>query len=402
MCCDRRGIAVPPPTVPPDRCSRRRSRIRGGADHRESAALACERARWCTGSSRAQSQHGRCRRMMGRPRRRTTRRRFQGSLGGGPWLTRRVLGPRQHVASPSMAGRVDANGAAYAGSQMLTQLYVNARADDSTLPSAPSSRNSGKRHSTGAARRRQEYAEYWDAPFLGRLGLADHVDASDLLASRRAALGRASRREPRGSDAPGVLLVEGKSYPGEMLEGSAATSPADSDRACSSRVPRVDAGPARLPLRHRTWTGRVPERQPTGSPVLAAIARGAHLAVHLLFTGDPRAPTTEAEWEAAALEADERLGLSDVDVPGAGHLAPRTAAQELLSVAGRGEVRGGSDPTCLPVGEAQRIDFSRRPYRPLRRKMRRDWRVSRCVPQRSRGIARSSRPLRSLLAPLRP
>jgi hypothetical protein len=77
-----------------------------------------------------------------------------------------------------MAGRVDASGAAYAGSQLQTQLYVNARAAelDASLrvefPELAEAAFDWRSPLTG-----KNYAEHWDAAFLNRLDLEAHADA---------------------------------------------------------------------------------------------------------------------------------------------------------------------------------------------------------------------------------
>jgi hypothetical protein len=98
-----------------------------------------------------------------------------------------------------MADRVDASGAAYAGSQMLTQLYVNVRTAEldagirAEFPELADATLDWR-----SPRSDKNFAEHWDAAFLERLDLDAHVDALKLLAKRRTALGRARHGLPAG------------------------------------------------------------------------------------------------------------------------------------------------------------------------------------------------------------
>jgi hypothetical protein len=125
--------------------------------------------------------------------------------------------------------RVDENGAAYAGSQLQTQLYVNKRERADQLDAAVRGEFSDLADATFQWRSPladDHYAEYWDAAFLKRLHLDDHVDALAKFGARRGGPhwdALALVKLP-GEPQAGVLLAEGKSYPDEMLKGSGATA----------------------------------------------------------------------------------------------------------------------------------------------------------------------------------
>lgn len=77
------------------------------------------------------------------------------------------------------------------------------------------------------------YSGYWDAAFLKRLELDEHVDAlAKFWPSGRPRWDALALVSLPGEPEAGVLLTEGKSYPDEMLKGSVAgaTDP-DSRRA---------------------------------------------------------------------------------------------------------------------------------------------------------------------------
>ena len=246
-----------------------------------------------------------------------------------------------------MAGRVDANGAAFAGSQQQTQLYVNKRTEQ--LDDAIRGEFSDLADATFDWRSPladEDYAEYWDRAFLEGVDLAQH--AADLKAfwptggPHWDALAVVNRP---GSDRPGVLLGEGKSYPGELYGSGCQAKPKSMSRTLIEKS--LGWTQEQLGVTTNTpaeWCGPLYQNANRLAHVywLRSLGVRAWL-VHLLFIDDPHGRTSEPEWEAAALEADERLGLSDVDVPGAGHvLLPARPREELLSVAGRGrEVRRG-------------------------------------------------------------
>lgn len=237
-----------------------------------------------------------------------------------------------------MAERVDASGAAYAGSQMLTQLYVNARTPEldagirAEFPELADATLDWR-----SPRADKNFAEHWDAAFLKCLDLDAHVDALKTFwpsgGPHWDALAIASLP---GSDAPGVLLVEGKSYPGEMLEGSPATSPPGSDsRVRIEKALAWTQGRLALPLNTATWTGPLYQNANRLAHLCWLQSRGVRTwLVHLLFTGAPRAPTTEKDWHDALQKADEALGLTGVAVPSAGHvLLPARPREELVATA---------------------------------------------------------------------
>jgi len=99
-----------------------------------------------------------------------------------------------------------------------------------------------------------------------------------------------------GTDRPGIVLVEGKSYPDELFgRGCQATEPSRSKIAAAiSRTQRwLEIGEELA-----RWMGRMYQ----------AANRLAHLywlrevlgvrawLVHLLFVGDPHGPTTRDQW----------------------------------------------------------------------------------------------------------
>lgn len=136
------------------------------------------------------------------------------------------------------APRTDsATGAAYAGSQLQTQLYVNRRTaalDDAVRSGLPEL--AGARLQWRSPLADDAYREYYGTAFLDRLGLLEHTAALKAFwparGPQRDAL--ALVHEPGGT-APGVLLVEGKSYPGELHSSGCQATPGSPSRQLIER-----------------------------------------------------------------------------------------------------------------------------------------------------------------------
>jgi hypothetical protein len=181
-----------------------------------------------------------------------------------------------------MSVRVDENGAADAGSQLQTQLYVNQRPGQ--LDDAIRAEVTDLAEATFSWRSplaADDYAEYWDKAFLKEVGLSHH--AADLKAfwptggPHWDALATVNLA---GSDRPGVLLGEGKSYPGELYGSGCQAKPNSLSRALIEKS--LAKTQELLGVRTKTpddWCGpALPERQPPRARLLAAFARRARLA----------------------------------------------------------------------------------------------------------------------------
>lgn len=235
-----------------------------------------------------------------------------------------------------MNERVDENGAAFAGSQLQTQLYVNRRAEDlnaslyETFPDLVGRTIEWRSPLVG-----DRYAEYWDRGFLECVGLGHH--AAELKAfwptggPHWDALAVVHTPD---SERPGVVLAEGKSYPGELYGSGCQAQPGSMSRALIEKS--LAWTQQRLGVTTRSaqeWCG----------PLYQNANRLAHLAwldslgvrawlAHLLFVDDPIGPTDAAAWETALALADRDLGLDAVSVPSAGHvLLPARSRDELFA-----------------------------------------------------------------------
>jgi hypothetical protein len=232
--------------------------------------------------------------------------------------------------------RVDENGAAYAGSQLQTQLYVNERADQ--LDAAVRGEFSDLADATFQWRSPladDHYAEYWDAAFLKRLHLDDHVDALAKFWARRGGPhwdALALVKLP-GEPQAGVLVAEGKSYPDEMLKGSGATATDPTSKYTIEKALAWTQGTLGLPPNTDTWTGPLYQNANRLAHVYWLRSRGVRAwLVHPLFTDNPHQKTTAAEWDKALKQADTALSLTGVPVEVARHvLLPAGTRDELLS-----------------------------------------------------------------------
>jgi hypothetical protein len=232
-----------------------------------------------------------------------------------------------------VAERIDANGRAYKGSKLQTQIYVNRRA-----PELERSLTEKLRSLPPSARFRwvspleaQGFVEYQDADFLRAVGLEAHVSALAAIWPARGPVWDALAVIEIEGDRPGVLLAEGKSYPAELFGGGCqATEPARSRIA--DALARTQRG-MDLPEEPERWMGRLYQ----------TANRLAHLhwlrdqlgirawLAHLLFVDDPHAPTARTDWIAAVDAASAELGLTETSMPFAGHvLLDARDRQELL------------------------------------------------------------------------
>ena len=235
-----------------------------------------------------------------------------------------------------MADRVDENGAAYAGSQLQTQLYVNKRTeqlDDAIRAAFDDLATATFEWRSPLAD--DHYAEYWDAAFLKCLNLDQHVDALARFWPKRGgphwdALALVALP---GESGAGVLLAEGKSYPNEMLKGSAASASDLTSMATIEKALAWTQGRLGIPLDLAAWMGPLYQNANRLAHVYWLRSRGVRAwLVHLLFTDDPHGPTTAPEWQDALAKADAALGLAGVTVDAAGHvLLPAGTRDELLS-----------------------------------------------------------------------
>jgi hypothetical protein len=237
---------------------------------------------------------------------------------------------------PFVSDRVDEHGAAYAGSQLQTQHYVNKRTshlNEALAEEFPELR--AAQISWRSPLAADGYREYWDQAFLKCVGLVQHADQLKAFWPAGGPHWDAlAVVEFDGSERSGVILGEGKSYPSELYGGGCAAKPGSASRVLIENS--LGWTQQQLGVVEKTaadWSG----------PLYQNANRLAHLCwlrslgvrawlVHLLFTADPHGPTTEPEWLAALKKTDHELGLAAIRVDHAGHV--------FLSAGNRSELVG--------------------------------------------------------------
>jgi hypothetical protein len=158
----------------------------------------------------------------------------------------------------------------------------------------------------------EDYREYRDAEFLGRVGLADFATALARYWPNRGpswdALGVVS--DKAGAIEPAIILLEAKSYPHEAYgDGCQATQKLSRDKI------------GRAFERTKRWCSATDDADWLG-PLYQSANRIAHLhffleelripawLVNLYFTADPIGPTTRDIWEKEVFRTKSALGLT--------------------------------------------------------------------------------------------
>lgn len=135
-----------------------------------------------------------------------------------------------------------------------------------------------------------------------------------------------------GRDRPGVVLVEGKSYPEEMYGGP---SRAKDPRSIEQIRAAIEWTQAKLGLDADAdaCPGKLYQHANRLAHLLWLQSRGVRASlVHLLFFDDhEHRATTRVAWGQAARDAARRLGLEEIRVPGEAYVfLPAVAAADQL------------------------------------------------------------------------
>jgi hypothetical protein len=228
------------------------------------------------------------------------------------------------------AGRLDNSGAAYKGSQLQTQLWVNRRPEQlAEVLAGPFPELAAADIDWRSPCAAENYREYQDAAFLKAVGLAGYAEQLVGNFWPRGGpvwdgLAVANLKGERG-----VILVEGKSYVGELFGGGCQATPTSQERidAALARTQRwlhLEPDPAR-------WCGRLYQSANRLAHLywLREVVGVRAWLVHLLFVADPHGPTTADDWKQAMTAADTELGLTK-PVDGAGHVMLQAGTREEL------------------------------------------------------------------------
>lgn len=213
--------------------------------------------------------------------------------------------------------RRDECGRAFAGSQLQLQLYVNRRRSEIDQAICKSLNMTDDVFMDWRSPIEPTFAEYMDGAFLRALDL--HYLRRELSEfwprSGPRWDGLAVLRAKDNRDVWGYLLVEGKSYPGEVYGRGCGSPPATDNRRLIDNALAI-TGSELSPQNSNAWTGRLYQfanrlahvgflRRATGRPVWL---------VNVCFTDDPINPYSRAEWTLALAEIKTELGF-DRPVP---------------------------------------------------------------------------------------
>lgn len=233
-----------------------------------------------------------------------------------------------------MTARTDETGAAFKGSQLQTQIYVNARTaalDDAIR--GEFTELSGAELEWRSPLAADGYSEYQDQAFLDAVDLGTDLGAElrkfwpaggpvwDALAVIKIP----------GSARPGVLLVEGKSYPEELYGGGSAATAEASVALIESSLEWTQHQLGAQGQTPQDWCGRLYQNANRLAHLQWLRSRGVRAwLAYLLFTDDPHGPTSADAWHLAIANANAELGLTGVTVPHVGHvLLPAGDGSEL-------------------------------------------------------------------------
>jgi hypothetical protein len=204
--------------------------------------------------------------------------------------------------------RTDNRGRAFAGSQLQVQIYVSRRQSELSAAVLEALAASGERFTRVtwvSPLEERKFYEPRDGRFLEAVGAgAIHSQLTAFWPARGPRWDALAILEPDSA----VLLVEGKSYPGEML-GRGCLAGADSRRAIDTSLRN-----AQVFFRVEetaTWAGPLYQYANRLAHVyfLRAIgARPAFLA-NLCFLGDPIAPTDRPTFEREIDQYKRQLGF---------------------------------------------------------------------------------------------
>lgn len=218
--------------------------------------------------------------------------------------------------------RADDDGRAFKKSQLQMQLYVNRRRSAltaATLSALPSLAAVDATLDWVSPLEADRFEEYYDGAFLKAIGRSDLRDALALYWPRSGPRWDAlAVARSKSGDALGPVLVEAKSWPGEMR--SRITATADSAEVIERRLQETRAWLGVAEDRASVWSGRYYQyanRLAYLRWFLDVLGERAWL-LNLYVLCDPDAPTDQAAWTAALAAADAELGLADGPVPNAG------------------------------------------------------------------------------------
>lgn len=228
-----------------------------------------------------------------------------------PIVTEVSLSAQPPETTTPNASRVDLKGIAFKGSQLQTQLYVNAAtsAVDAAVLTALGL-SSAHQIEWVSPIAPSEFAEFSDRRFLEALRRDELVHKLKEFWPRGGPRWDALAIVTQPDGSSGVLLAEGKSYPEEMIGGGAKASAAS--RAKIAAAMAATQRRLGLPEDPEPWLGRYYQFANRLAHMIWLREQGVPAwLVHLCFVDDPHAPTDEATWRSAIAPMHRELGLDE-------------------------------------------------------------------------------------------
>jgi len=215
--------------------------------------------------------------------------------------------------------RVDDVGRAYAGSQFQIQVYVNRRSEElsqEVIQGLPDLTSLHPGLNWVSPLENERFAEYQDTAFLKACGLK-HLSAELKAFWPRGGPvwdALASIEFQQDENSKGILLVEAKSYPGEIYGSGCKASPKSRKKIEDSLN------------RTKKWCGVSRDTDWTG-PLYQSANRLAHIyffreiagvpawLANIYFLNDPHSQTDHEEWQKQLKRIKSELGISDSGIP---------------------------------------------------------------------------------------
>jgi len=242
------------------------------------------------------------------------------------------------VVEPESKRRVDKYGRAEKGSQLQIQIYVNRRRDEldrAALEALPSLGIWSPRLRWVSPLEDKVFKEYYDKNFLSSVGFGALAPLLRRFWPARGPHWDALAVIERPSAPPGVLLVEAKSYAGE-LRGTGMSASSGKSRDRIARALRATQDWLEVPESARdAWKGSLYQTANRLAHLfwLRQIAGVDAWLLHVLFTGDKsNRATPEKEWTEAIERVEAELGLEPGLVPHAWHAVLRARKREELTL----------------------------------------------------------------------
>ena len=221
-----------------------------------------------------------------------------------------------------MAHRVDSEGRAYKRSQLQIQIAVNRyRADleEKLLSALPTLAHLEPELHWCSPREDDHFREYWDGKLVERIGRPElRPDLRAFWPARGPHWDAVAVARTNGGDWLGPVLVEAKSYPGEVR--SRCATEGERRELIEQRLADTRSW-LKVPHKHAEWWVNGLYQAANRLSFLRFFRQILHedaWLANVYIVNDPHAPTSRAGWDRAIKEAFVRLGIDENGIPDAG------------------------------------------------------------------------------------